>query len=149
MPRISCWSTFAKACAEPVVRAQGGNQAEAHGAANPCPRPPARAPPPPSPLRGSARGAAEGAPPPRPETHQGDLRAPRNRLPPGGSESAEARGDATARGTAQSGGIGSCDPGLPTWPERPKGPELRGQSERLRPLRVGETGFEPATPWSR
>jgi hypothetical protein len=49
------------------------------------------------------------------------------------------------------GAVGRVTPVLPTSPKTSKGPELRGKkpsiSDPLHP--VGETGFEPATPWSR
>ena len=115
------------------------------------PRPPSHDGDAASPREGAPGRRAEGAPTPRPEADRAGLRTPRHGLPAHRSESAQARRNAAARGAQGEGGRGRpCDPRV-THPGNAEGAgAARGKPERLRPLqRVGETGFEPATPWSR
>jgi integrase len=124
--------------------------AEARSAAHPVPRPPPHHRDAAAPLRCSPGRRPEGPPPPRPEAHRGGLRPSGDRLPARRGESAEARGHA---GGAQTPGRGRwpCPPRVPHFPNNAEGAGIaRQKPERLRPRqRVGETGFEPATPWSR
>ena len=104
------------------------------GEALPFPRPPAHDGHPAPPLRRAFGGRPEVAPAPGPEAHGGHVWTPRH-----------------GRDAATAGGLRTYDPGVTH--ER-RNAEGAGAAEwipqRLRPLqRVGETGFEPATPWSR